>query len=285
MLGTLFVVATPIGNLEDLTFRAVRTLREVDLIAAEDTRRTAKLLAHCDIRKPMVSLREHNEYREAPRLVARLARGENIALVSDAGTPGIADPGARLVKAARNAGILAVPIPGPSAITAALSVAGIEFSEFVFMGFPPPKGSERASWLDRLRIETRPVVAFEAPHRISRTVSDIGTYSVKQPMLIVHEISKLNYSLVEWDKSSQRDELVPLGEFVIVVPPAKSVDASAVVAARALRLFGYMTDSCSVSAALASAATGLALDIHPDAIDKAIRVGRKLAKRHKMTGA
>src|SRR5688572_21024365 len=109
MLGTLFVVATPIGNLEDLSFRALRTLREVDLIAAEDTRRTAKLLAHYEIRRPLLSLREHNEAREAPRLVARLARGESIALVSDAGTPAIADPGARLVRSAREQGIPIVP--------------------------------------------------------------------------------------------------------------------------------------------------------------------------------
>jgi 16S rRNA (cytidine1402-2'-O)-methyltransferase len=284
MPGTLFVVATPIGNLEDLTFRAVRTLREVDLIAAEDTRRTAKLLAHCAIRKPMVSLREHNEYREAPRLVARLERGENIALVSDAGTPGIADPGARLVKAARNAGILAVPIPGPSAITAALSVAGIEASEFVFMGFPPPKGSDRARWLERLRIEPRTVVAFEAPHRISLTVSDIGLVSVKRPIIVLHEITKLNFSLVEWTNTIKNDAITPLGEFVIVIPPAVQRDVSDEYAAKAEKIFGYLTDSYAISPASASAATGLALDIHPDAIDKAIRAGRKLAKRHKMTG-
>jgi len=284
MPGTLFVVATPIGNLEDLTFRAVRTLREVDLIAAEDTRRTAKLLAHCAIRKPMVSLREHNEYREAPRLVARLERGENIALVSDAGTPGIADPGARLVKAARDAGVLAVPIPGPSAITAALSVAGIEASEFVFMGFPPPKGSDRARWFERLRIEPRTVVAFEAPHRISLTVSDIGSISIKRPIIVVHEITKLNYSLVEWNNESNNSVISPLGEFVIVVPPAALADASVESAAMAETIFGYMTEKCAVTPTLARAATGLALDIHPDAIDKAIRVGRKLAKRQKMAG-
>jgi len=285
MPGTLFVVATPIGNLEDLTFRAVRTLREVDLIAAEDTRRTAKLLAHCAIRKPMVSLREHNEYREAPRLVARLERGENIALVSDAGTPGIADPGARLVRAARNAGILTVPIPGPSAITAALSVAGIEASEFVFMGFPPPRGSDRARWLERLRIEPRLVVAFEAPHRISTTVSDIGSISIKQPIIVLHEITKLNYSLVEWDNSFNNDAIMPLGEFVIVVPPSIEASVSDKSAAMASNILGYLTEACAISIASAKAATGIALDIHPDAIEKAIRTGRKLAKRQKMTGA
>jgi 16S rRNA (cytidine1402-2'-O)-methyltransferase len=283
MPGTLFVVATPIGNLEDLTFRAVRTLREVDLIAAEDTRRTAKLLAHCDIRKPMVSLREHNEHREAPRLVARLARGENIALVSDAGTPGIADPGARLVKAARQAGILAVPIPGPSAITAALSVAGIESSEFVFMGFPPPKGSERARWLERLKTEPRLVVAFEAPHRIARTISDIAIVSTKQPILLLREITKINYSLVEWSIREPGIEVKQLGEFVIVVPPRDQVDTSDEKAADAFVLFCCMTEQCGVEQRIAAIATGVALDIRPEAVDMAIRAGRKLAKRQKMT--
>ena len=123
MAGTLFVVATPIGNLEDLTFRELRTLREVDLVAAEDTRRTAKLLAHYEIRKPLVSLREHNETRETPRLIARLRAGENIALVSDAGTPTIADPGARLVRAVRDAQLRVVPIPGATAIATLLSIS------------------------------------------------------------------------------------------------------------------------------------------------------------------
>jgi 16S rRNA (cytidine1402-2'-O)-methyltransferase len=284
MPGTLFVVATPIGNLEDLTFRAVRTLREVDLIAAEDTRRTAKLLAHCEIRKPMVSLREHNEYREAPRLVARLERGENIALVSDAGTPGIADPGARLVKAARNAGILAVPIPGPSAITAALSVSGIETSEFAFMGFPPPKGSDRTRWLERLRREPRTVVAFEAPHRILVTLSDIVSISIKQPIIVLREITKINYSLVEWSNLCNSDIIPALGEFVVVVPPAAETEISDESAASALDLLVYMTNKIGIQPSSAVAAAALALDIRPDLIEKAIRVGRKLAKRQKMTG-
>src|SRR5690349_17841426 len=133
MPGALFVVATPIGNLEDLTFRALRTLKEVDLIAAEDTRRTSKLLSHYEIRKPMVSLREHNEVRESPRLVARMAAGESVALVTDAGTPGISDPGARLVAATHAAGLKVTPIPGPSAVTAALSASGFSADSFVFM--------------------------------------------------------------------------------------------------------------------------------------------------------
>ena len=160
MPGTLFVVATPIGNLEDLTFRALRILKEVALIAAEDTRRTAKLLAHYEIRCPMVSLHEHNEFREAPGLVARLAGGISVALVSDAGTPGIADPGARLVSLARAAGVPVVPIPGASAVATALSATGLEGREFVFMGFVPPRGREREEWMERLVAEPRIVVLF-----------------------------------------------------------------------------------------------------------------------------
>src|SRR5690349_17707575 len=177
MPGTLFVVATPIGNLEDLTFRALRTLREVDLIAAEDTRRTAKLLAHYEIRKPMVSLHEHNEHREAPRLVERIAAGTSVALVSDAGTPGISDPGEQLVRLARERGLTVTPIPGPSAVMAALSVSGQPASEFVFMGFPPHSGKARSDWIGRLANESRTVVAFESPHRIHK---EIGRASCRE---------------------------------------------------------------------------------------------------------
>src|SRR5688572_7989980 len=161
MAGTLFVVATPIGNLEDLSFRALRTLKEVDLIAAEDTRRTAKLLAHYAIRKPMVSLREHNERRETPKLLARLQAGSSVALVSDAGTPGVSDPGQHLVRSAREAGIAVSPIPGPSAVMAALSASGEPGDEFVFMGFIPRSGALRTRWLAALQAEPRTVVFFE----------------------------------------------------------------------------------------------------------------------------
>src|SRR6186997_2323188 len=165
MAGALYVVATPIGNLEDLTFRALRTLKEVDLIAAEDTRRTSKLLAHYEIRKPLVSVHEHNEHRETPRILDRISRGESVALVTDAGTPGIADPGARLVEAARRDNVRVVPIPGPSAVATALSISGFSADEFAFMGFPPRSGKDRARWLRRLTNDSRVVVFFEAPHR------------------------------------------------------------------------------------------------------------------------
>jgi 16S rRNA (cytidine1402-2'-O)-methyltransferase len=213
--GVLYVVATPIGNLEDLSFRALRILKEVDLIAAEDTRRTAKLLAHYEIRKPLISIREHNEWREAKNVVARIARGESIALVSDAGTPGIADPGARLVRAARAEGLKVVPIPGPNAAAAALSVSGLDASEFVFMGFPPTAGANRRLWLEQLAKERRTVVFFEAPHRIERTLSEVELCAGNRPILVNREISKYNEELVYWPISvgTVRTE----GEFTVVV--------------------------------------------------------------------
>jgi 16S rRNA (cytidine1402-2'-O)-methyltransferase len=218
MPGTLFVVATPIGNLEDLTFRALRTLKEVDLIAAEDTRRTAKLLAHYEIRKPLVSLREHNESREAPRLLDRVSAGENIALVSDAGTPGIADPGARLVRAAHERRVKVVPIPGPSAVATALSVSGFGGDQFVFAGFPPASGSRRGSWLKQVGDELRPVIFFEAPHRIRRTLNELAPLLGKKQILIARELSKKFEELVK-SPNTDPDEVNEAGEFTVVVGP------------------------------------------------------------------
>jgi len=287
MPGTLFVVATPIGNLEDLTFRALRTLREVDLIAAEDTRRTAKLLAHYEVRKPMVSLREHNEFRETPRLVARLMRGENIALVSDAGTPGIADPGARLVRATREAGLTPVPIPGPSAVTAALSVSGFDASQFVFMGFPPPKGSDRAMWMSQLKAESRMVVALEAPHRIVATVTEISNILVKRQIITAREITKINYELAVWPSDVPGLKPTEIGEYVIVVPASHEGEAVSLVQSvadgRAASLFGYLTDYIATDEPTARLAVSVALGIPVDYVRGLVRAQLKLAKKQKMT--
>jgi 16S rRNA (cytidine1402-2'-O)-methyltransferase len=217
MPGTLFVVATPIGNLEDLTFRALRTLREVDLIAAEDTRRTAKLLAHYDIRKPTVSLREHNERRMSAKLIEDLRAGRNVALVTDAGTPGIADPGSTLVAEARSQGIPISPIPGPSAVTTALSVAGFAANQFVFMGYPPPAGTERQEWLDALASEQRVVIFFEAPHRIAKTMSELS--EVDRPIVLCRELTKVHEQCVIWPNTENKTAN-DVGEFVGVVGPS-----------------------------------------------------------------
>jgi 16S rRNA (cytidine1402-2'-O)-methyltransferase len=215
--GTLFVVATPIGNLEDLTFRALRTLKEVDLIAAEDTRRTAKLLAHYAVRKPMVSLREHNERRETPRILARLQAGQSVALVSDAGTPGISDPGQHLVRSAHEAGIHVSPIPGPSAVTAALSTSGEPASHFVFMGFPPRSGHDREIWFKDLSQQLGTVVFFESPHRIERTISELAKYSINRPIQLHREITKINEELVIKPNVSDVTANRAIGEFVVIV--------------------------------------------------------------------
>lgn len=216
MPGTLFVVATPIGNLEDLTFRALRTLKEADVIAAEDTRRTRKLLTHYGVSTPLVSLHEHNEFREGPRLVERLLAGETIAVVSDAGTPGISDPGAVLVRLAREAGVRVVPIPGPSAVTAALSVAGISFESFLFAGFPPPAGTARQEWFLGLVDEPHVLVFFEAPHRISKTMRDVCNFYPDRPIFISREITKSHEEFVYRPKN-QPIQLREEGEFVIIL--------------------------------------------------------------------
>lgn len=246
MSGTLYVVATPIGNLEDLTFRALRTLREVDLIAAEDTRRTSKLLAHYEIRKPLVSLREHNEARETPKLVARLLAGGTIALVSDAGTPGIADPGTSFVRAARNAGVKVSPVPGASAIAAALSASGLPADRFYFAGFPPAKGSDRARWFDEVAKKSDTVVFFEAPHRIQRTLAEAINKLVQRPIIAWREISKIYETSVECtkiDTAAIHDGGESRGEFTVVVGPQSGAMATqAIDAGTVVNLFGYMTN-------------------------------------------
>src|SRR5882762_2251834 len=170
--GCLYLVATPIGNLEDITVRAIRILKEADLIACEDTRQTQKLLHHYDIRKEMVSYHEHNELTRSPELVIELEQGALIALVSDAGTPGISDPGHRLVTLCLRHHIPVVPIPGPSALVASLSASGLPNEEFLFVGFLPARSGERRRALERLRIEDRTIILYEAPHRVVETLAD-----------------------------------------------------------------------------------------------------------------
>ena len=167
-MGTLFIVATPIGNREDITLRALRVLREVSVVAAEDTRHTGQLLAHYGIPARYFSLHEHNERERVADIVARLDAGEDVALVSDAGTPLIADPGARIVVAARAAGHAVAPIPGPSAMLAAIVASGIVPGPFTFVGFLPPKRAARRSALEALRALPHPIICYEAPHRLAR---------------------------------------------------------------------------------------------------------------------
>ncbi|HET7394026.1 MAG TPA: 16S rRNA (cytidine(1402)-2'-O)-methyltransferase, partial [Candidatus Binatia bacterium] len=192
MPGTLYIVATPIGNLEDITLRAIRTLKEVDIIAAEDTRHTQTLLKHFSINTPLTSYHEHNERARTGQLVARLERDESVALVSDAGTPGISDPGYRLVLEAIRRGIRVVPIPGPSALIAALSASGLSTAGFNFRGFLPARKRERRSKLQELRLERYSIVVYETPHRLKESLDDIREIFGDRRMVMGREITKLH---------------------------------------------------------------------------------------------
>lgn len=221
MPGILYVVATPIGNLEDITLRALRILRDVSVIAAEDTRRTARLLQQYSISTPTTSLHEHNERQRSVQLVARLEAGDSVALVSDAGTPVVSDPGLKLVQAVRAAGIRVEPVPGPSAALAALSASGVPADTFVFMGFPPAKAGARRRWLEALADETRPVILYEAPHRITGLLGDMAELWPARRVAIGRELTKLHEELVEGPITELRDRfLEPKGEFTVILQPA-----------------------------------------------------------------
>jgi len=192
LVGTLYVVATPIGNLEDITLRALRVLKEVDVIAAEDTRHTQILLNHYGIRTPLTSYHEHNEKTKARQLMSRLERGEQIALVSDAGTPAISDPGYRLAVEAIRGRIPVIPIPGASALTAVLSAGGLPTDRFVFDGFLPAKKQERRARLRALSSETGTLVIYEAPHRLTETLNDLAEILGDREIVLAREVSKVH---------------------------------------------------------------------------------------------
>jgi len=216
--GTLFVVATPIGNLEDITLRALRILREVSIIAAEDTRRTAHLLARHAIATPTTSLHAHNERQKAPGLVERLLEGQSVALVSDAGTPTISDPGVQLIAAAVAAGVRVEPIPGPSAILAALTASGMPVDAFTFLGFPPTKAKDRRQWFERLRLVRGIVVFFEAPHRIERTLTELRSSVGDCPISLSRELTKTHEESVRGPISQILSGGVEQrGEFTVVI--------------------------------------------------------------------
>ena len=218
MPGTLYVVATPIGNLEDVTLRALRVMREVSLIAAEDTRRTARLLQHYSISTRTTSLHEHNERSKTPALIARLAAGESIALVSDAGTPVVSDPGSHLVAAAHGAGIKVEPVPGASAALAALSGSGLRGQGFVFAGFPPNRSKARQVWLGKLAGEPRILIFYEAPHRIRATLEEMLATLGDRVVALGRELTKVHEQLVVRPISAHLEELKEeRGEFTLVV--------------------------------------------------------------------
>ena len=188
--GKLYLVATPIGNQEDITLRAIKVLRGVDLIAAEDTRRAKRLLARYRIRASLTSFFEHNEPAKAEALVKRMADGQDIALISDAGTPGISDPGFRIIRQAIEGGIEVVPIPGPSAHVTALVLSGLPTDSFHFFGFLPPKGAKRNKRLEEIKELRGTIVLYEAPHRLLRTLQDIRDYCGERQVVVARELTK-----------------------------------------------------------------------------------------------
>ncbi len=228
-VGVLYVVATPIGNLEDITLRALRVLREVNLIAAEDTRVTRKLLSHYDIRTPLTSLHEYSPPAKVEQLVQRLLGGECVALVTDAGTPTLSDPGSALIRRAREQGIAITCVPGASAVTAAVSLAGLPEGRFIFDGFPPRKSRERRAYLQSLAGERRAVVWFEAPHRLVSLLKDVQQELGERGIFVARELTKQfeearQATVSEW--LAHFEQTPPRGEFTLILLPGREETAS-----------------------------------------------------------
>jgi 16S rRNA (cytidine1402-2'-O)-methyltransferase len=218
--GTLYIVSTPIGNLEDITLRALRVFKEADLIAAEDTRRSAKLLSHYGISKPMISYWREKEKVRSDEIIRRLQGGQSVALVSDAGTPGISDPGAVLIRKAIEEHVPVVPIPGPSAFVAALSISGLPTEEFTFVGFLPSRRVQRRKILKDLSLERRTLIFYEAPHRIIDTLADMEEMLGKRKAAVSREITKIHEEVLRGNIPEIAGEIRKnkvAGEFVIIV--------------------------------------------------------------------
>jgi len=220
MPGTLYLVATPIGNLEDITLRALRTLKECDVVAAEDTRRTGQLLKHFDISKPLLSYFQFNEARRSEQIIERLRRGEKVALVTDAGSPGISDPGERVVKAATAAGLRVESVPGPSALVAALTASGLPTEEFHFIGFLPHKSGQRRRELERLKSIAGTLVFYESPYRVGKLLVELNDLFAGRQVVLARELTK---KFEEYLRGTPAELLEVLqkrslkGEFVVLV--------------------------------------------------------------------
>lgn len=262
MSGKLFIIATPIGNLEDLSPRARQTLTDVDLVAAEDTRHTGRLLSHIGVKSRLLAMHDHNEEQAVSRAMAALESGQSVALVSDAGTPLLSDPGYRLVRAAHRGGIPASPIPGPSAITAALSAAGLPTDRFCFEGFLPARKAARRQALESLVHETRTLVFFESVHRIADALDDMCRIFGEERLAFVgRELTKMHEQCVQETLGRLRNKvddhsIVRKGEFVIVVggsvhAPESSLDVDRLLAALVTKL------AAKDAAKVAARATGL----------------------------
>jgi len=247
MAGTLFVVATPIGNLEDISARALRVLREVSVIAAEDTRHTGHLLQRFGVATRTTSFHEHSVKGKAAALVDRLKQGESIALVSDAGTPTVSDPGVHLINLARQAGVRVETVPGPAAVTAALSIAGFDGNEFTFLGFPPTKGTARKAWFERLaaaRNVTPLAVFYEAPHRLQATLDEVGRRFQNPTVAVARELTKIHEE-VRIGAIHELGVFPDRGEYTVVIDfghkPAIAASEQQLTAAGLAREFGEVT--------------------------------------------
>ena len=242
MSGTLYLVATPIGNLEDITLRALRILKEVDLIACEDTRHSRKLLNHYGITTALTAYHQHNEEPKAEKLVAKLQDGKSIALISDAGTPGISAPGSRIVVACRNAGLTVVAVPGPSAVISALAISGLPTDAFAFAGFLPAKSTPRREALARLRVESRTTLFYEAPHRLAETLAEIVTELGGERMVAVaRELTKMHEELVRGTATEVQQHFAAReikGEIVLLIAPATDADTPTITVKEALAMKG-----------------------------------------------
>lgn len=256
--GTLHVVATPIGNLGDLSPRALETLKRVDAICAEDTRHTRQLLAHFGLERPLLALHEHNEGDAAAPLVARLLAGDSLALVSDAGTPLVSDPGFRLVRAARAAGVRVSPVPGPSALVAALSAAGLPSDRFVFEGFLPAKAKARREHLQALAAEPRTMIFYESSHRIEETLADMAmAFGDERPAVVARELTKLFETVLDGGLAGlarrvREDANQRKGEFVVLVQGAPEAADAKVAEGR--RLYARLCEHLPPSTAAKLAA-------------------------------
>ena len=282
MPGTLFVVATPIGNLEDITVRALRILREVTVIAAEDTRRTAHLLARHAIATPTTSLHEHNEVGKSASLVARLQRGDHVALVSDAGTPTVSDPGGHLIRQAIEAGIRVEPIPGPSAVLTVLAASGLPTDSFSFLGFPPIRSKDRKQWFERAKRVGGTVVFFEAPHRIRETLLELQRIVGDCPVVIGRELTKMHEQLVRGPISVALSSLSDdRGEFAVVALIGQSPDHIPVEVPAESELaieIGVMTGTAGVTKRKAINIVARKHGLAPNEVYKALEAAKKSGK-------
>ena len=268
--GTLYSVATPLGNLRDVTLRALDVLATADVIAAEDTRVTARLLSHYGVATRTLSLHAHTEAERAQAVIARLAAGESVALVTDAGTPAVSDPGARLVRAAHEAGYPVAAVPGASALTAAVSVAGLHAESFLFAGFPPVQAKARRAWLDRLARLPAAVVMYEAPHRVATTAVDlVASFGAARTLVVAREITKAFETIARMPLGDAiawfgGDANRVRGEFVLIVDAPEAEAAAPAVLDESVErwLAALLTELPPARAArVVAAVTGIARDV------------------------